>query len=97
MKKIISLGALALGVALAGSASTQAAVVAVGVAAPADECVKYRAHHPHRVVKYEYCDAPVYSGDPIVIEGVTYHDNLHYRMHEGHREFWVKGRWVVHD
>src|SRR5262249_9573561 len=83
---IITLGALLVGSALMGAAPAKAAVaVSVGVAAPAEECVTYR-QHPHRIVaRYSYCNEPVWSGDPIVVEGVTYRENLHYRMHEGHR------------
>ena len=99
MKKTLffALGAMVLASSLASAPVKAAVAVSVGIAAPADECVKYRAHHRRHVVRYEYCDAPVWSGDPIVLEGVTYHDNLHYRMWHGHRQFWVKGHWVVHD
>jgi len=94
---IVAMGAMLVGTALVASAPVKAAEVTVGVAAPADECVTYRAH-PHKVVaRYAYCDQPVWTGDPLVIDGVTYHENLHYRTWHGHREFWIKGRWVRHD
>ena len=92
---IIALGALALGVALTGAPPAKAAVaVSVGVAAPAEECIAYRKHH---TLRFAYCDEPVYVGEPVVIEGVTYRENLHFRMHRGHREFWIRGRWRRHD
>jgi hypothetical protein len=95
---VISLGAVALGLALTGSAPSQAAVaVRVGVAAPADECATYRVRRPHRVVRYQYCNEPVWTGEPVVVGGVTYRENLHYRTHLGHREFWIRGHWVRHD
>lgn len=96
---LVALGAVLLGTAITAGEPAQAAVrVSVGVAAPAQECVTYKARH-HRVVvaRYAYCNEPVYAGEPIVISGVTYRENLHYRMHRGHREFWIKGRWVRHD
>lgn len=92
---LVALGAVLLGTALVGATPAKAGVVvSVGIAAPATECVTYRKHHRMR---YAYCSSPVYVGEPIVIEGVTYRENLHYRMSNGHREFWVKGRWVRHD
>jgi hypothetical protein len=101
---MIALGALVLGAALASGAPAYAAKVGVtvGVGAPVvvapgpvvvDECVAYTKHH---TIRYAYCGYPVYSGEPVIIEGVTY-SNVHFRTHAGHREFWIKGHWVRHD
>jgi hypothetical protein len=92
---IVALGALLAGTALLGAAPAKAAVhVSIGIPAPATECVEYRKHHH---IRYAYCAEPEWSGEPVVIEGVTYREHLHWRKHNGHREFWVKGKWVVHD
>jgi hypothetical protein len=92
-----TLGALVIGAALGGTAATtpaQAARVVIGVAAPATECVVYRKNRrSHK--RFVYCDSPVWTGEPIIYEGVTYRDNLHFKVIGGKRHFWIKGRWVV--
>ena len=96
----IALGALAVAAAMPAATPARAAVaVGVTTTVPADACVKYRTRHHGRVVvaKYAYCNEPVWTGEPIVYEGVTYRENLHFRTHNGHRQFWIKGRWIDHD
>lgn len=95
---LAGLGAIVVGSSLPVATPANAAVaVRIGIAAPTTECVTFRKNRHRYRVKYAYCAEPEWTGGPVVIEGVTYRENLHYRMVGGKRHFWIKGRWVKAD